>query len=455
MVLEQLKQAFPKANSAEKALNKYTAHLETLIFKSAMRERSIFFYRKGLYYLSLKALRDYGGRIGGQRKYIHEWLKENNLSLVNVIEKGSPFIQQFSIIKLSPLVTLSFDPNRATPQQMVAMLLDDYHTLSPQAIAQEYDHLSVDLQALETYIEQLSIHRPDLSPSKRECYLIQAVAIHKVATHFSGTYPQKKIHSFFGRTYYEGYSIQNVCKELRFAILGRGWDYDIRSCVVSWKLGFANDYMDKKGLTGKISDHFPYSHLYSVDKKPLINAVAKEVFFDDTYAPVEQRKLIKEAFTALNFGARLGNYQHVDEYGRYKTTALRTILHDPEELRRFNTSECVLGFKEEQDRLNQVIFNQFCDDHPQLLDAPEFRSKGGRLQRTKIMAYAFQHAETKVMNEVRRIAASHSLTVLAHIHDGLIFQKRLSKTVKAQMEQAMRGVTRGNAYWHLAGEKLQ
>ena len=57
-----------------------------------------------------------------------------------------------------------------------------------------------------------------------------------IASVMSGNYLQRKKPSAFGRLYYEGVSVQNINKELRRAVLGNCWEYDIRSSVVAWKM---------------------------------------------------------------------------------------------------------------------------------------------------------------------------------------------------------------------------
>jgi len=76
-------------------------------------------------------------------------------------------------------------------------------------------------------------HATKFSASKRKQYLLQAHVILTVAKDKDGKYYQRKLPSDFGRTYYSGTSVQNVNKELRRAMLGNSWEYDIRSSVVA------------------------------------------------------------------------------------------------------------------------------------------------------------------------------------------------------------------------------
>jgi hypothetical protein len=81
--------------------------------------------------------------------------------------------------------------------------------------------LDVDLISLDNYIQTL----PSVpSNGSDEQKLLQAVSIYKAASHNQGKLPQKKKFSSFGITYYRNYSIQNVNKELRRALLGDAWE---------------------------------------------------------------------------------------------------------------------------------------------------------------------------------------------------------------------------------------
>jgi hypothetical protein len=99
-----------------------------------------------------------------------------------------------------------------------------------------------------------------------------------VAQHTGGTYYQRKIHSDFGRTYYSGTSIQNVNKELRHAMLGDCWEYDIRSSVVAWKLGYAQDYVAQHCPNKTVDQIFTFSLLYLKNKPALMMNVKEAVF---------------------------------------------------------------------------------------------------------------------------------------------------------------------------------
>ena len=106
-VLISLQQAFPTPiKSASKALAKYVNALEGLLLNALQRGISPAQRKMGLYPLSLHDLANKGGRIGPQKLRLHKWLKDNQMELVETIEKGNKFSGEYSAVKLSRMVTL-------------------------------------------------------------------------------------------------------------------------------------------------------------------------------------------------------------------------------------------------------------------------------------------------------------------------------------------------------------
>lgn len=453
-VKKAFKKAFANRNCAEKRLNDYVSTLEELLFQSVLRGRSTYYVKTNLFYISLKTLRDRGGRISdsnSKKFYIHEWLKNNQLNLIKTVKIGNPFQGELSTVSLNKFVILTINPSISSDQDVFDAWFPDFAALTPQDLANDYDILDVDLVSLNNYIQTL----PSVpSTGSEEQKLLQAVSIYKAASHNQGKLPQKKKLSRFGRTYYEGYSIQNVNKELRRAILGGAWEYDICSSVVSWKLGFAANYIQVNGINATVEETFPYSFIYSEDKKPLIDAIRSDVYCHSAISIAEQTGNIKNAMTALNFGARLSEYSYTDSKGNIKQPSLKEFITDFYELRRFKNSEHVKAFKAEQNTLNQFIIDIATRHNPQVLTNPDLKTASNRLSKNKVMAYLYQHAETAVMDIVRNIASQNNLTVIANIHDAIIFKHQLDRAIKDQMETAMKKLTH-NPYWALGEKELK
>ncbi|MDA9114877.1 hypothetical protein N9J40_01385 [Burkholderiaceae bacterium] len=171
---------------------------------------------------------------------------------------------------------------------------------SGEDLAARYDDLPVDVPSLVAYIYWLRNTASKKERLRREHACAQAKTVLSVATVLNGRYFQVRKPSAFGRTYYEGVSVQNVNKELRRAILGNCWEYDIRSSVVAWKLGQANLYLQLAGINKTVDKAFPMSYLYLDDKTDLLGTLRRYVFLDATKTNYDfQIKILKQALTAI------------------------------------------------------------------------------------------------------------------------------------------------------------
>lgn len=452
-VLQALEVAFPSSNCV-KGLKTYTQQLALLILLDLCHGSSIWTIQKKVYRISLKKLRDNGGRLG--KKHIHEWLRDNNYGLVEKLEEGNPFDGTLSLIKLTDLVDLSIDIDLSSTNQeeTFELYFPKYSKLSQGEQTAKYDLLPVDLNSLHGYIDSLPKNVNVLS-AKNYSKLIKAVLVYNCAKHNNGYFPQKKLDppSFFGRNYYSGLSIQNIKKDLRPHILGDCWEYDINSCVVTWKLGHAQEYLYSKYDHTAVEDSFLCSYAYVDQKKELIDEIKSDVFVDSELDDIEQTSTIKEALTALNFGARLTEYGYFNEFGKSQTPAIAKIFKDRTELKRFNKCIFVTQFQKEQKILDTFILNEAIKNQPEIFTYSELLTESGRRNNKKVMSYLFQHAETHVMDVVRSVALQNNLTILANIHDAIILKEDISAELLQQIETAMR-ISTDNPYWKLGKKQL-
>jgi hypothetical protein len=113
----------------------------------------------------------------------------------------------------------------------------------------------------------------------------------------------------------------------------------------------------------------------------------------------------------------------------------------------------VMGFVDEQRRLNEVIKDLVKTNNPQLLTNSILLTEKGNLRPQSLLSYLYQHAETFAMNIVRAHAKAQKLLVLANIHDAIVFKDPLDPTLKQQITQDIHAQT-GNTYWELGVTKL-
>jgi hypothetical protein len=452
-VLTALQTAFPRpAKSAENALNKYTLAIEDMLNEAILRGRDGFDSKLNLYSISLQQLANKGGQMGPEKIRIHAWLKKNGYELVKMVELGSGIRRQNSRVKLTQLIHLTDVDDRLYPKEAFEKIHPNFSGLTQQQIDSDYDMTEVDIGSINRYIATIAPQGIEPKKNRLRISYHQARRIAAAASHKNGFLYQKKKPSLFGRTYYEGYSVQNVNKELREVMLGDCWEYDIRSSVVSWKLGFAQAYIDAHMPNNPIDKVFPVCHQYSVDKSILISRIKQEVFKFSHKDEDTKTELIKRALTALNFGARLSGNSYTDKQGKKHQQAIAEILENKVECQLFLKCRLVKEFLAEQKKLDSVIMDWVNNTQPELLCLinPKTNKK---LSKKSLMSYLYQHAETEVMDIFRSYTNQNNLTVMANIHDAIILKKKLKGSLKKKIEQAMKTAT-NNHYWFLGEKKI-
>ena len=481
-VLAALKSAFPTPpNSASRALDKYCRALEHLIFASLSRGRRPEELKLDLYAISLERLANAGGRIGPKKMRLHQWLRENGMELVRPATTGSNLTGQVSQVKLTDLAVmtnqleLNIDAMRPelTEREIAAYLTGDEESnaalcalLYPDAesmtdeeqIRGTFDFLPVDSRSLTNYIEWLSTEATLITADRKATALHQARLVLGVASYYDGWYLQRRKASEFGRMYYEGVSVQNVNRELRRAILGDCWEYDIRSSVISWKMGFAQAFLTSQGVVERdaVRRSFLSTLCYIEDRDDFMVTVRRSVFTDPEEATTAefQTKLIKQAITAISFGARATSTGWPNGSGGITNSALVDILRNPDQRRRFLADMSVRRFIREQNCLDDFIFVLVKARCPELLTKESLQTPSGRPSKSRVLAFLYQHAETEVMDIVTQAAAKHGRQPIARVHDAIFFRKRLTLDLKLEIEDEMQQRT-GNPYWRLTAKALE
>ena len=391
LVLTKLQQAFPTpANSASRALAKYVRALEGFLFKAVQLGITSAHRKLGLYPILLHDLANKGGRIGPKKLRVHKWLKDNQLELVKTVEKGSKFAGEYSTVKLSSLIAL--DDRMAVSSTTISQIktdreLDSYLTGEENDSRAVFDHLypdlepcsisgaeagfhfaPVDIESLKAFVHWLGSGAQFGSKEKRQQILNQAKLIIAIASINGAMFPQRIKLSPFGRTYYEGLSVQNVHKELRRAMLGNCWEYDMRSSVVAWKMGYARDLLLQADADPDVRLYFPATTLYLEDKVDFMATVRYFTFAGNTVLTKDfQMLLIKQALTAISFGAKSTGNGWTDNSGGWNNPALVEILKNKSERDRFLADPTVNAFIEEQRALDDFIFGLVKTNSPELL----------------------------------------------------------------------------------------
>ena len=474
-----LQKAFPKpAAAAKRALAKYISVVESMLFDALQRGQTPEQRKLGLYAISLDQLANKGGQIGPKKIRVHKWFTDNDWDIVQTVVKGTKFSGQNSQVKLTSLVTVQNDLQipaaslsaATTDEEIDAYLSGDdvsnialFDHLYPEynlewredKLKQLFDWVPVDVESVKAYVYWLETESKMIQGPKKDLALRQALSILGIAAVTKGYYLQRKKPSPFGRTYYEGTSVQNVNKELRRAMLGNCWEYDIRSSVVAWKMGYARGYLAASGLDQDLKKSFPATLLYLEDKADFMATVRHYVFPESSPVPKELRpKLLKQAFTAISFGARQTAKGWLDASGNWTNPALVEILQNADDRMRFLSDDIVKSFIKEQNILDNYLYDLLKKFHPELLLEKYLQTDSGRPSKAKVMAYLYQHGETHVMDIVRQVALANGHIPIANVHDAIFFKRRLGVELKSEIEWQMREQT-GNPYWHLTPKQIE
>ncbi len=478
IVLAKLRAAFPKpANCADKALEKYRVLLEGLLFKAIQRGRSVYELRFDLYSIPVSKLSHNAPQLTKRKKRLHSWLKENQLELVRNSEVGSNLSGRVSKVKLTELVAIKDGTSELGEKLKKALtaadidtvlsggvhengklfgsLYPDYFTfLTVQQRAQVFDVAPIDIPSLQAYIAWLNTKATKFNAGSIETYTRQAKLIHDVAKYTNGWFPMRKKPSDFGRMYYEGISVQNVNKTLRRAMLGNCWEYDVRAAVITWKLTFAEELAKQVEPNKDWHSVFWASLLYVEGRKEFMRDVRAAAFGKDSGMTVEhQDSLIKQAVTAIGFGARVNGNGWRTEDGTWTNPSIMSILTNKDERDQFLACPVITQFVQEQTMLDKYLEEGMKRDLSEVYWG-SLITANKKPSRSKAVAYLYQHQETKAMDIARLVLKKYGITPIANIHDAFIVRHKLSVDVQHEIiDEMRRGM--GNDLFSIKGSRLE
>jgi hypothetical protein len=473
IVLATLKSVMPKTNKAELALEKYASVLAAHLDKSLLYmedNRNRFFNQ---FVVSIEQLMLETGQfvISGKKQYLHTWLNDQQKSLIRVVQKGL-IGQEHSTICLTDFVKISdeldlqklgkkeinqidqwLNDTSLSDEQFIERVFPDI--FSYKNVKKFYDTVPIDIVSLQRYITWLIKKAMHFNQVEKQRLLRQAHLILRVAQITDGIFPQKKNHSFFGRNYYHGISVQSVHTSLREAMLGNCYEYDLRSAAASWKLGFANDLLYTEGSTSHLEDEFGASLFYLQDKKAFTDYVINATFTDSAVSYEFKESIIKQALTALSFGARMSTQGWTDASGKQTNPALVKIIKNKHERDNFIHCDLIVSLMQEQKRLDDYIYRHFTKSVcPALLKESQLQTKSGRVSKNKIMAWLFQHAETHIMDMVACEVEKTNNEVMARVHDAIFVRHKISSYDKERIEDLICKHSRIR-YWSLKEEAIK
>jgi hypothetical protein len=463
-VLSALEAAFPTPpNRAKQQLDKYLALLERLMRLSQLN-RSSFAHKFDAYDIPLTKLINGSPTINNKKYRVHQWLGSNGMALVkNINANANNITKEIAILKpTSNLIVkndnlLKYLQSLTAPeldvylrsltqdwQDLIADYQSHYNSLSVKDRKVRYFTSPVDIPALKQYMTSLVQGSTTLNKYQQENSIVQAEYVLRIAQVTNGLLHQKIDKKAFGRTYYEGVSVLSTRKELRMAFLGESWEYDCKSCSTAWKMSFASEWHAlKKSPSKDVRNTFPAMTLYLEDKEAFFDAVILEVY--NSQPTPECKATIKEAMTALGFGAKLSMGSWRSDTGEENQSSLFEVFdRDRALLKRFIDCFLVKQFNSEQQTLNKFIVAKFSGDAQWLAEmtAEQQRKKVKQFSPAQKIVWLYQHAETIMMDMVREEVKKSGNTVLANVHDAVVVRNQIPSKLLTKIERKVQQRTK-------------
>lgn len=368
----------------------------------------------------------------GQRVYIWKIFHELQ-PIVHVLEQGTNLNKQVSKVMIN--------------EQYIQQLVDSHQGLDLIHAVFEgvdvpntnIDWVPVDLVSLDYYIAdtqaRLAAGGDEQYITKLQRNLAQARHVRLLSATIqergvcdTPSWPQIPNSSPYGRVYYQGVNIQSVGREVRKAALGDHYQYDLRAAVYAIKLALA------QAIYRQIGEDFAGHFTYTKEYLEYRGAIRRRLSAHIQHYPDPER-LVKQAMTAVGFGARLQDSSWTDQEAR-EYSSLQTILRNPADRERFVSDPWVQAFVAEQSLLNKVISEYYLADPAtveHLRTLPNMLTPTGRIRRSQVVVWAFQTLERQIMLDV-----FGDQPVTGWIHDAVISRQPLDL---ALVRERLRGIS--------------
>ena len=220
-------------------------------------------------------------------------------------------------------------------------------------------------------------------------------------------------------------------------------------------MGWAKQYIDARGQGEELRKVFSATLNFLEGKADFMGTVQYFTFGDASPVPKDlQPKLLKQAFTAISFGARQNTTGWQNEAGGWTNPALVDIIKNGADRERFLADSTVQAYITEQGILDAHLYELVKVERRDLLSKSFLQTASGRPSKSKILAYLYQHDETEVMDIVCAVAAQHGREPIARVHDAIFFKRKLSVDSRHEIELSMQEHS-NNPYWRLSHKQLE
>jgi hypothetical protein len=359
-----------------------------------------------LYPVSTERLNVACGRFGSRNKQEYWWpILHKQFPLIEIRIKGS---KNKALGKLGTLTKVKVLFEMDWEEEYIGTIKEQV-TASPN----DYDWAPIDLDSIGAFI--LSARLKTLQKS--------AINIMAVAEQFKtddkwARLPMLRKPADSGRVYYGGINLQNCPSTVRHAALGQHHSYDLRSSVYAWQMYMLRMIQDL-GKYDTPSGTICTRELIN-DKHTVRNRLV-ETLVDTSGSYEHKLSIIKQALTAIGFGARKSNAYYENDV--LQTKGLAGVIYDKGSREAFCNHPWVVEFMAEQDSIGK----QICDAVLELV--PEYRTdpivcNNGKLSRKRLLAFLYQQSEARMIKHV--MEQVKDADILLWVHDGFCTRKAIN-----------------------------
>lgn len=389
--------------------------------------------------VSLDALINRCGEFQYQNKRYWVWNEFKDIyPFITVLDKGSNLKGRNTTVTISDK-TIRKLLDYVSDDALVREMFED----AAQS-AGNPEWIDVDLNNLQNYIDNTEYDLTHSAAGKSDEWIgkvrrnsYQASLVHRIAANLGGKYPQYANPSAFGRTYYRGLSIQTMSKQVRAAVLGEHFQYDLSAAIYGIKLAIISGIVGKpkeRHVENRLDGLFTYTKEYLREKDAIRQRLADQCLTETPINAAGKLRLVKQAITAIGFGAKTDTALWYDGH----PTALADIIRNKADRERFLKDKFVLNFIVEQDELTDAIILHLkrVGQFDPIKQAIKGAKNTKRITDAHILAYVFQHYETNLMNDIVAIAQAE-MPVMARIHDAFITNNKLSDATQAAIDEKL------------------
>jgi len=372
----------------------------------------------------------------GKRQYWFYWLTKE-YPVYTEVRKGY-HVGKPNLNKLSEVIPLALSKHISTPEQLYSDLV-----LQPRVLGFPERKVPVNISNLRNFCADAQARLARTSVDTHRAYhnklqsnqilaeeIIRLALVTQEQEGLSEpSLPQFLKRSPYGRVYAQGrLALDNIPVAVREAALGACHKYDVNTSVFAFYLRLITELEPNLCLKG--------SHVleYVLHKEQIRRRLTSLICHTDQPESV-RAGWVKQAITALGFGAVSGHYYWCSDSQHVKASGLRDILRNSADFQAFTSDQWVKGFCAEIQSIIARICSDLSADFAEQISELRSLNDNNRITQNAFLAYLYQTYEYNLITQV--IQAGHpegvlpANNLLITLHDGFYTKKPIA-SISAQ-----------------------